>query len=442
MPPQMQQMGMPQEQMAFPQQDPFGQQQQQFGGFAQQQQDPFGAFGQQQPQPQFQQQFMEANVDSEAEIDSALSADEEQLEFHHKKKKKRQQQPNIAALLAQQQAANAAAQQNAFNSGLAHGRASVAPIQQTVIQPINIPTPMIAPQPFNPQPQQSGFQPAPIIINPINPFQAQLPVAPPQQFMPTTQPINPYAIGPQPTYYTYQPSQPQQPYQQPQPPVNPQQPIQPFVNPSVITPTNPSPIQTAVGGLPSLRYVQTFTSNDHADAANLARHNIATDCYIQYFDYIYDVTLWINSHPGGREAFTSSCGTDGTAVYVRGPHGIRNDRSNMLRARGVRVVAPAAFMTPLTEQALKNMNAANPYNLGVIIPNNANNNNPNESSSFWDTNKWIIIGCCAGGGFLLLIILVWACAKYCRNKDEITTQNYYKYPAEGEGSGQLTVSGY
>ena len=49
-------------------------------------------------------------------------------------------------------------------------------------------------------------------------------------------------------------------------------------------------------------------------------HKDATSCWTAINGKVYDVTSWINQHPGGRDAILSLCGTDGSAAF-NGQHG-------------------------------------------------------------------------------------------------------------------------
>lgn len=48
----------------------------------------------------------------------------------------------------------------------------------------------------------------------------------------------------------------------------------------------------------------------------VATHNDASSCYSTINDRVYDLTLWINMHPGGKQKILSICGTDGTAKFI------------------------------------------------------------------------------------------------------------------------------
>jgi len=54
--------------------------------------------------------------------------------------------------------------------------------------------------------------------------------------------------------------------------------------------------------------------------ADIATHNNSSSCWTAINGSVYDVTTWINQHPGGQQAILSLCGTDGSAAF-NGQHG-------------------------------------------------------------------------------------------------------------------------
>jgi cytochrome b involved in lipid metabolism len=54
--------------------------------------------------------------------------------------------------------------------------------------------------------------------------------------------------------------------------------------------------------------------------ADVAKNNSQASCWVAIEGMVYDLTNWIRSHPGGRAAILSLCGTDGTSSF-RGVHG-------------------------------------------------------------------------------------------------------------------------
>lgn len=56
--------------------------------------------------------------------------------------------------------------------------------------------------------------------------------------------------------------------------------------------------------------VQSFTMTD------VATHKDATSCYAAISGSVYDLTMWVNLHPGGKNRILSLCGTDGTQQFM------------------------------------------------------------------------------------------------------------------------------
>lgn len=52
-------------------------------------------------------------------------------------------------------------------------------------------------------------------------------------------------------------------------------------------------------------------------ASDVAAHNSETDCYTIVSDSVYDLTDWINKHPGGARAILGLCGNDGTDAFIK-----------------------------------------------------------------------------------------------------------------------------
>jgi cytochrome b involved in lipid metabolism len=54
--------------------------------------------------------------------------------------------------------------------------------------------------------------------------------------------------------------------------------------------------------------------------AQVALHNSETSCWSVVNGNVYDLTSWIENHPGGKKRILSMCGVDGSAAY-NGAHG-------------------------------------------------------------------------------------------------------------------------
>ncbi len=57
----------------------------------------------------------------------------------------------------------------------------------------------------------------------------------------------------------------------------------------------------------------TVTSYSMADVAT---HKDGTSCWTVINGGVYDVTSWINQHPGGPDAILSLCGKDGSSTFT------------------------------------------------------------------------------------------------------------------------------
>lgn len=58
-------------------------------------------------------------------------------------------------------------------------------------------------------------------------------------------------------------------------------------------------------------------------------HTTVDSCYTVINGVVYDVTLWVNLHPGGKGAILSICGIDGTEKFLK-KHGTGQKYANIL----------------------------------------------------------------------------------------------------------------
>jgi len=72
----------------------------------------------------------------------------------------------------------------------------------------------------------------------------------------------------------------------------------------------------------------TSTSSGSANAtftlADVAQHSGSASCYSAINGNVYDLTNWINQHPGGAERILSICGKDGSSAF-NAQHGNPSD---------------------------------------------------------------------------------------------------------------------
>ena len=66
---------------------------------------------------------------------------------------------------------------------------------------------------------------------------------------------------------------------------------------------------------PSFLYYQNYNKNDNKNKKNkysldeVAKHNTKNDIWVTYYDKVYDVTNFINHHPGGSDYLMMAAGS-------------------------------------------------------------------------------------------------------------------------------------
>lgn len=48
----------------------------------------------------------------------------------------------------------------------------------------------------------------------------------------------------------------------------------------------------------------------------VAQHNTNSDCWTVVNDVVYDVTTFVNRHPGGNTAIEAMCGINGSGIFL------------------------------------------------------------------------------------------------------------------------------
>lgn len=65
------------------------------------------------------------------------------------------------------------------------------------------------------------------------------------------------------------------------------------------------------------------------NAATVAKHGSATDCWSIINGKVYNLTTWVTGHPAGSSYIEAICGIDGTAAY-NGEHGGSSKKGALL----------------------------------------------------------------------------------------------------------------
>jgi cytochrome b involved in lipid metabolism len=79
-------------------------------------------------------------------------------------------------------------------------------------------------------------------------------------------------------------------------------------------PTEPAPGSTSEAGI---------------GVAEVQKHNKANDCWSVIKGQVYDLTSYVNGHPGGASVINAICGKDGSASFA-GQHGSAGKPNNVL----------------------------------------------------------------------------------------------------------------
>lgn len=80
--------------------------------------------------------------------------------------------------------------------------------------------------------------------------------------------------------------------------------------------------------------VKQVVQSDLVKSYNIAEvqsHNSKNSCWSVIDDQVYDLTLYVSSHPGGADKIESICGKDGSADF-HGQHGQRPQMKFILAA--------------------------------------------------------------------------------------------------------------
>ncbi|MFA6364843.1 MAG: cytochrome b5 domain-containing protein [Candidatus Paceibacterota bacterium] len=103
---------------------------------------------------------------------------------------------------------------------------------------------------------------------------------------------------------------------------------------SVGKPVPQSATSSLVGGqkvpaAPAQASVPTTQGEKSYTLVEVTRHDNAQDCWSVVRGGVYNLTEWINQHPGGSEAIISMCGNDSTASFVDQHGGRRSPESEL-----------------------------------------------------------------------------------------------------------------
>ncbi len=112
---------------------------------------------------------------------------------------------------------------------------------------------------------------------------------------------------------TKQPSQaPEQKTVANEPPLASLVPKETLTSPTTTTPVKTTPTTTPKPTTPS---TPPKTNPNEYTSAQVATHNSSSSCWTIVSGNVYDLTSFINQHPGGSGAIKRLCGKDGTSSF-------------------------------------------------------------------------------------------------------------------------------
>ena len=89
---------------------------------------------------------------------------------------------------------------------------------------------------------------------------------------------------------------------------------------------------------PSLPPTKPPSSPTAYTLAQVATHDSAASCWSAINGKVYDLTSWINQHPGGPQAILSICGVDGSSAF-NDQHGGQSRPANELAGFAIGTLA-------------------------------------------------------------------------------------------------------
>ena len=119
--------------------------------------------------------------------------------------------------------------------------------------------------------------------------------------------------------------------------------------------TSVSQAASSGGGSAPAPAQKPVSTNLPLTSDEVKKHNSANDCWSIIDGVVYDLTNWVDSHPGGSSRITAICGKDGTSNFL-GQHNNSNSAKSRLKGfelgklEAVAIPATPTPATPATKQ--------------------------------------------------------------------------------------------
>ena len=98
----------------------------------------------------------------------------------------------------------------------------------------------------------------------------------------------------------------------------------------LLTTITPAHAASSGGGSAPAPAQKPVATNLPLTSDEVKKHNSASDCWSIIDGVVYDLTNWVDSHPGGSSRITAICGKDGTSNFL-GQHNNSNSAKSRLK---------------------------------------------------------------------------------------------------------------
>lgn len=82
----------------------------------------------------------------------------------------------------------------------------------------------------------------------------------------------------------------------------------------------------------------TSTTTPTFTMSKISEHNDESSCYSAILGSVYDLTMWVNLHPGGKKGILAICGINGTDLFMK-KHNAGSKQMNILARYKIGVLA-------------------------------------------------------------------------------------------------------
>lgn len=126
--------------------------------------------------------------------------------------------------------------------------------------------------------------------------------------------------------------------------------------------------QIAASDNPSASATPTTSSSSSAKTFTMVevqQHASASSCWTAIDGKVYDVTNWINQHPGGPQRIISLCGTDGTAAF-HGQHGSQTQPNKKLAGFEIGTLATGTASSSTSPSASPSAAGVKTYTMAEV----------------------------------------------------------------------------